>query len=201
MATDAALVTKSMLVYYDGKIKNWTSTQISDKISALGDVFTLKGKVASKDALPSADNKAGDLYLVGAEGASESEEYYWTGTAWEYMGVTGVSLDGYITEVQLYKGVDGTGTIDNPAEGTLLAPIYARVKANEDAIAAINDESTGILAQSKTYTDDSLSKVVYGEGGSDDAPIAGSIDARLEALEGITSDVITTDDIDSLFSV
>lgn len=207
MATNNALVTKAMLVYYDGKIKNWVQLEISDKISALGDVFTIKGKVATVDALPAADNKAGDLYLVASEGASESAEYYWTGEKWEYMGVTGVSLDGYVNETQLYKGVDGTGTVDAPAAGTILAPIYSKiaeieaaVEANTQAIADINNVSTGILAQSKTYTDDSVNKAMFGEGGTDDAPVAGSVDARLEALEVITSDVITTADIDALFT-
>ena len=207
MATNNALVTKAMLVYYDGKIKDWVQLEISDKISALGDVFTLKGKVATVDALPAADNKACDLYLVASKGASESAEYYWTGEKWEYMGVTGVSLDGYVNETQLYKGVDGTGTVDAPAAGTILAPIYSKiaeieaaVEANTQAIADINNVSTGILAQSKTYTDDSVSKVMFGEGGTDESPVAGSVDARLEALEGITSDVITTADIDALFT-
>ncbi len=207
MATNNALVTKAMLVYYDGKIKDWVQLEISDKISALGDVFTIKGKVATVDALPASDNKAGDLYLVASDGASESAEYYWTGEKWEYMGVTGVSLDGYINETQLYKGTDGTGTVDAPAAGTILAPIYSKiaeieaaVDANTQAIADINNVSTGILAQSKTYTDDSVNKAMFGEGGTDESPVAGSVDARLEALEGITSDVITTADIDALFT-
>lgn len=207
MASSSALVTKAMLIYYDGKIKDWSQAQISDKISALGDVFTLKGKVASTAALPVSDNKAGDLYLVGDDSSAESAEYYWTGSVWEYMGLTGVSLDGYITETQLYKGVDGTGTTDAPAAGTILAPIFAKAKANAEAIlenkaaiSAINDPATGILKTAKDYADSAASKAIYGGGGSAEAPIAGSVAAKVKALEDITSDVITEEDIDGLFA-
>lgn len=215
MATsDKALVNKSMLIYYDGKIKNWTQLQISEKISALGDIFTLKGKVESTDALPAENNKAGDLYLVAVEGSNECAEYYWTGTAWEYMGVTGVSLDGYITETQLYKGVDGSGTLVSPAADTILSPIYKRhaessvlilanedaIKANTAAIAAINNAETGILKTAQNYADSVASSSIYGEGGSAEAPAAGSLSAKVKALEDATSDVITEEDIDGLFA-
>lgn len=86
----------------DGEIETYlanyyTSTQTDEKISAaissLGNIFTLKGRVTSVSELPSSGNKAGDIYLVGAEGAAAYDEYYWTGTLWDFMGVTNPSID------------------------------------------------------------------------------------------------------------
>ena len=163
----AKLVSTAILQYYDTKLKSWVGTQITGAVAALGDVLTLKGRVDDKAALNSiSDPKDGDVYLVGAEGASEFEEYYYYGSAWEFMGTTAMSLYGYVDEKSLYKGEDGSGTTAAPAAGTILAPIVAaataltaRVTANEDAITAINKADTGILAQAKKYTNDEVKKV------------------------------------------
>ena len=163
----AKLVSTAILQYYDTKLKSWVGTQITGAVAALGDVLTLKGRVDDKTAPNAITNpKDGDVYLVGAEGASEFEEYYYYGSAWEFMGTTAMSLYGYVDEKSLYKGEDGSGTTAAPAAGTILAPIVAaataltaRVAANEDAITAINKADTGILAQAKKYTDDEVKKV------------------------------------------
>lgn len=82
--------------------KTETDTKIQTAISALGNVFRLKDKVSSIDALPSSGNKTGDIYLVGDESATAYNEYYWTGTFWDYMGVTTpeVDLSNYYTKIE-----------------------------------------------------------------------------------------------------
>ena len=166
MAT-AKLVSTAILQYYDTKLKAWVSNQVTGAVAALGDVLTLKGRVNDLSALNAiSDPKDGDVYLVGPEASPEYEEYYYYNSAWEYMGTTAVSLDGYVTETALYKGDQGTGTTSAPAAGTILAPIVAaataltaRVTANEEAITAINDSNSGILATAKGYTDTQVGAV------------------------------------------
>lgn len=97
--------TFAALPYVTGDVdmsQYYTSSQIDTKISnaiaALGDVFNIKGRVTTTDDLASiADPKAGDVYLVGAEDASDAAEYYYTTDGkWEYMGlITEVDLSNY----------------------------------------------------------------------------------------------------------
>lgn len=84
--------------------KDYVDTGISSAISALGTVFTVKGRVDSVDVLPNTDNKSGDVYLVGAEDADNFAEYYWTGTLWDFMGqTTTVDLSNYYTKDATYS--------------------------------------------------------------------------------------------------
>ena len=62
---------------------------ISDAISALGNLMTIKGIVATTGELPLADNKTGDVYFVGTAGDTDDSyaEYVWTEAGkWEYIG-------------------------------------------------------------------------------------------------------------------
>ena len=86
-------ITTALTDYYT---KTETDTAISDAISSLGTLFRFKGRVDTINDLPATDNQQGDVYLVGAEGASEFAEYYWTGTFFDYMGkTTSVDLTDY----------------------------------------------------------------------------------------------------------
>jgi hypothetical protein len=49
---------------------------ISKSIESLGEVFSIKGMVTSKDNLPSSGNKSGDLYLVGPNIDGSYDEYF-----------------------------------------------------------------------------------------------------------------------------
>lgn len=56
-----------------------------------------KGSKPAVGDLPAADNKSGDIWLVG--GKSPYAEFIWTGTAWEQLGVfdTGFDLTNLVT--------------------------------------------------------------------------------------------------------
>lgn len=95
---------------------------VSKAVASLGDVFSLKGNVASINELPLEGNKPGDIYLVGPNQDGSYDEYYWTtNNIWETMGSTGsgVVMDS-ITARTLYAGEDNTGTIEDPAEDTIM---------------------------------------------------------------------------------
>lgn len=94
---------------------------IANSISSLGEVFSLKGNLSSVDDLPTGGNSGGDLYLVGPNTDGSYDEYYWTDNgSWELMGSTGSDLSGYINVKTLYAGKNNSGTIENPAEDTIL---------------------------------------------------------------------------------
>lgn len=181
------LVNKERLTTYDTELKAYiaakikvvsdaaqTSQDVDDKISAaiseLGTIVNYKGTKDSISELPE-DAEAGDLWFVkqadkdDATGTGDFyEEYLYTGTVWEYLGKTGVSLNGYVTETSLYKGTDGTGTEKAPAEGTTLsnyetkADLYAGADgagttaspADGTVLATVN---TSIAAAAKKGTD------------------------------------------------
>lgn len=49
---------------------------IANSISALGDVFEIKGTVETKEELPTTGNKNGDIYLVGPQSDGSYDEYF-----------------------------------------------------------------------------------------------------------------------------
>lgn len=101
-------ITTALTNYYT---KAETDTAISEAISNLGALFRFKGRVDTINDLPATDNQQGDVYLVGAEGASEFAEYYWTGTFFDYMGkTTSVDLTDY------YKKSDVDNLLNNKVD-------------------------------------------------------------------------------------
>ena len=83
-------------------------------IAALGNLFSIKGVVATTSQLPATGNKAGDVYFVGpktgAQGSDQYSEYVWTTAgAWEYIG----EVSAQVTVVTYTLGNDsatkGTG--------------------------------------------------------------------------------------------
>ena len=103
---------------------------ISSKIST---VFTIKGKVSTIDDLPLEGNQSGDVYLVGPQEDNSYNEYYWNESiGWDLLGSTSSDLSSYITEENLYKGQDGSGTPDNPAKGTILAAFKKEVVSENE---------------------------------------------------------------------
>ena len=113
----------------------YTKTEIDGKLSG---AFHYKGMVDYYTELTAkTDAQQGDVYIVRYTGTSGTTplnaEYAWTGEAWEEFGAI-IDLSGYATKSEV-KAVDD------------------KVIANTNAISAINNENTGILAQAKSYTD------------------------------------------------
>lgn len=83
---------------------------ISDAISALGNLMTIKGIVATTGELPLADNKTGDVYFVGTAGDTGDSyaEYVWTADGkWEYIGkITEVDLSNYYNKTEVDTALD-----------------------------------------------------------------------------------------------
>ena len=124
-----SFVRQSTLTKYNTKQKAYMATKISAAIEKLGNVFTLvpNNRVDTVEQLPTdKELEPGTVYLVGAEGAKDFDEFYWTtGKTWERMGGTAISLAGYITETVLYKGAQGTGTTTEPASDSILGAVYS----------------------------------------------------------------------------
>lgn len=53
--------------------------------------LNLKGIVSTLSELPAESNKSGDMYIVGV--SSPYEEYFWTGGAWEMLGMFPAEID------------------------------------------------------------------------------------------------------------
>ncbi len=116
------VVKQTDLTSYNTKIKAWVQSQLSTTVTNLGTILRIKGRVEDYSNLPSdPEAKPGDVYMVGTDDSAECKEYLYTESKkWQYIGETNPSLEGYITETQLYKGSSGDGTITDPASDTLL---------------------------------------------------------------------------------
>lgn len=103
---------------------------VHDAVSQLGSVFNLKGTVASVNQLPSSGNKTGDVYLVGPQENDSYDEYYYSASSsWELLGSTIPDMSKYVTKESLYAGAAGTGTISEPAAGTILDVINMSMRS------------------------------------------------------------------------
>lgn len=76
---------------------------VTDALTSLGHLFTLKGVVSDLTDLPTTDNKQGDVYIVVTDAtATDAEEYVWTGTKWERLGVVvKTDLSAYYTKDEI----------------------------------------------------------------------------------------------------
>lgn len=73
--------------------------------STNGNIFTIKGSVATFDDLPLSGNTNGDVYLVGPRSDGSYDEYFWTdASVWELLGTTATNLsEEYITLEELQE--------------------------------------------------------------------------------------------------
>lgn len=123
-------VTLSILTYYDERLKEWVLEQIGEGGYAEAGTLVLRGTIATYEELPTADNKVGDIYLVGPAEDGTYGEYIWTeANAWEFLGSASkeADLEAVVTKAELYAGQDNAGTPENPAEDSILGQIQAEL--------------------------------------------------------------------------
>lgn len=89
------------LDYVAGNVEENFKAALDEALQKLNKMWHIAGKVTTKDELP-VTGKDGDIYLVGAADATEYQEYYWTGTGWDYLGLTNsVTLADYYTKSEV----------------------------------------------------------------------------------------------------
>lgn len=92
------------------------NTYTDGKITSLGTVFTLRGRVDAYANLPSTGMKSGDVYLVGLSTAEQLEEYiYTTESKWEKFGfTTAVDLSNYFTKTEMNTLLAAKAPLNSP---------------------------------------------------------------------------------------
>ena len=115
--------------------KTEADAAISAAISGLGSLFSLKGRVDTVSDLPADNNAVGDTYLVGADSAPEYQEYYWTGTMWDYMGTTtSVDLSNYYTKQEVDNAISAAAYDDTALSGRVAAIENDYIKSTDTLI-------------------------------------------------------------------
>lgn len=112
-----------------GAVKDNTDA-IASLTEQVGNLSNIMNFVGAKDEVPS-DNTD---YAVGDVIIVGGQEYVFDGSTWQAFG-------------------------DASVNGALISALDKRVEANETAIAAINHETTGILALAKEYTNNSIAAI------------------------------------------
>lgn len=112
-----------------GAVKD-NADAIASLTEQVGNLSNIMNFVGAKDEVPS-DNTD---YAVGDVIIVGGQEYVFDGSAWQAFG-------------------------DASVNGALISALDKRVEANETAIAAINHETTGILALAKEYTNNSIAAI------------------------------------------
>lgn len=119
-----------------------------------------------------------------------------------------------VARVEVIEGNIGEGKVDDriatakseaisaaatDAQNKVDALSNGQVKTNTDAIAAINNESTGILATAKSYADGKAATAESNATSHADS-LNTAMDARVKALENVTIESIPDDQITGLFA-
>lgn len=110
-----------------------TPKQLRTAIDGLGDVFTIKGSVATADDLPASGNSVGDVWYV----QSESVGYIWLnddGTLrWEQLGPT-INLSAYVAISSIVDNLTTSAT-DQPLSANQGVVLNQLISANTAALA------------------------------------------------------------------
>lgn len=170
---------KSWAKVGDGVHKYAELPYITDAaIASLGNLFTIKGVVASTSDLPSTGNHPGDVYFVGSAstaGSDKFEEYVWTtGGTWEfigkvtdpviptYTGGTGITIDSSdainldIASANSLGGIKVGTNLSIDANGVLSATdtTYSVATGSADGLMSSSDftKLAGIEANANNYS-------------------------------------------------
>ena len=170
---------KSWAKVGDGVHKYAELPYITDAaIASLGNLFTIKGVVASTSDLPSTGNHPGDVYFVGSAstaGSDKFEEYVWTtGGTWEfigkvtdpviptYTGGTGITIDSNdainldIASANSLGGIKVGTNLSIANDGTLSATdtTYSVATGSADGLMSSADftKLSGIEANANNYS-------------------------------------------------
>ena len=128
-------------------------------IGALNAATTLEGVGALADR-PSTGKAAGAIYIA----TDNNKEYVWDGDEWIELGDTTAelaaisALDDRATAIETSLSTGATAQAIATAQEQADKGV-ADAKTANDAIAAINNETTGILATAKGYTDEKIAEV------------------------------------------
>lgn len=146
------------LKLYDEKIKGVITTKVGEEETRATGVEGTLGSLKTEDKsnLVAAINELSDK--IGEVDYSGKADKVDGATAGNFAGL---DAEGNLTD----SGKKAADFADATEFSTYKTTNDAAVKANKDAIDAINDEATGILAVAKKYTDDEIDKVeaVIGE--------------------------------------
>lgn len=110
-----------------------TPKQLRTAIDGLGDVFTIKGSVATADDLPVSGNLVGDVWYV----QSESVGYIWLNDdgvlRWEQLGPT-INLSAYVAISSIVDNLTTSAT-DQPLSANQGVVLNQLISANTAALA------------------------------------------------------------------
>ena len=142
----------------DSNIKKFIIDKIEYNITKLGTVFHFNTDIRRVDTVNDLPSNAdiATIIMVGSEDALEYDEYFYSPNGkWELMGTCKTSLDGITTDEVLFAGNKGLGTIEEPVEGTILYNVFNKFNTLniQSQLDSITDENTGLLKQSKDYSD------------------------------------------------
>lgn len=140
--------------------KGQVLTYIDDVTSAWTDfpsVLTFKGVVDTYDDLAKiADPSVGDVYCVKGTEETSNIEYFWDGTAWEYMG-TMFSGEGFVKKTGdtmtgnlLVSGANSTATLS--AQSLEASNTYSTAKIGLDGLSLTEGSHSLLVLNEKPYS-------------------------------------------------
>ena len=165
---NTAIATALASYYTSAQTDSAISTAIS---AALASVYSLKGRVDTVSDLPATGNKTGDVYMVGAVESLQKDEYYWTGTAWEFFGRT-IDMSAYYTKSEidtLLAAKADTSALPD------MTQYYTKTESNT-LLGNKVDKVTGKQLSTEDYTTAEKSKLA-GLSNYDDTALRGRVSA------------------------
>jgi len=142
----------------ESEVNSTVSTAVNEVRSLLSKIFTLKGRVDTKDDLNSiVDPKAGDVYLVGSAGSTDVQEYVYVDNAtsgrksgtWEHIGDPSIDISNYYTKSE----VDGnlTNKVDKVEGKGLSTNDYTSEDKAKVAKIITTGDGTKVLSNNGEY--------------------------------------------------